>query len=188
MLKRVAKKLHFVLLSLALLVMVTPIAALTGPDCLVACEAGSLQEVRKMLEAHTTQELFRVRDEQGRGLLHYCVKRDQDFWQALLEAGWPVKEEKGWTPQHEASLLGKLSALKALSEKGASLEPVEPLNGGTPLHVAAFNGHFEVVKFLVKSGVKVNARDNDGWTALSQTRDQGFPQIEDWLKKNGATR
>jgi ankyrin repeat protein len=64
----------------------------------------------------------------------------------------------------------------------------EPTHGGTPLHVAAFNGHSECVKFLVGSGVDVNARDNEGWTALSQARDQGYPEIVEWLKKNGATR
>ena len=171
-----------------LLLLAGSTSALTGPDCLVACEAGSLYEVQDMLRAHTVEQLFKVRDEQKRGLLHLCMKREPQFWQALLDAGWPVKQETGWTPQHEACLLGKLDVLEALVKNGANLEAVEPVNGGTPLQVAAFNGHFEIVKFLVKSGAKVNARDNDRWTALSQARDQGFPQIVDWLKKNGATR
>jgi len=141
-----------------------------------------------MLTAHSVEELYRVRDDSGRGLLHLAAARSPEHVRLLLNAGWPVSREKGWTPQHEASLLGKLPNLQALVEKGAPLTVKEPLNGGTPLHVAAFNGHLSVVQFLVQAGASVNARDREGWTALSQARDQGFPNIVEWLKKNGATR
>ncbi len=141
-----------------------------------------------MLSQHTMLELARVRDESGRGLLHYCIRREPAFWQALLKAGWSVEKETGWTPQHEACLIGNLEALTALAEMGVPLSPKEPQNGGTPLHVAAFNGHFAVVQYLVKQGVEVNPRDREGWTPLSQARDQGFQNIVDWLKQHGASR
>lgn len=163
-------------------------AALTGPECLAVSEHGTLDEVQEMLTQHTIEQLFRVRDAAGKGLLHHCIRRGETFWRPLLEAGWPVDQESGWTPQHEACLVGNLEALKALLEKGAAVNAKEPMNGGTPLQVAAFNGHFELVKLLVSKGADVNARDKDGWTPLSQARDQGFPKIVDWLKKNGATR
>ena len=162
--------------------------ALSGDECIAVSESGSADEIRDMTELHTVEQLFRVRDKGGRGLLHYCLKRPTEHWKILLEAGWPTKLERGWTPQHEAALLGNREALMALKNSGANLGVQEPHNGGTPLHVAAFNGHFEVVKFLVEAGVNVNPRDKEGWTPLSQARDQGFPAIADWLKKNGATR
>jgi len=168
--------------------MAFPAQALSGAECLAICRAGGVAELRHMLEQHNPAELFRVRESSGEGLLHICLRRSEDFWRPLLEAGWLVQQEKGWTPQHEAALLGDLPALQALKVRGAVLTVREPVHGGTPLHVAAFNGHFEAVKFLVASGVDVNARDNEGWTPLSQARDQGFPAIVDWLKKNGATR
>jgi ankyrin repeat protein len=171
-----------------ILALAPPASALSGDECLVICQAGTVREVQSMLDQHDMGELFRVRDESGLGLLHHCVRRSEDYWRPLLQAGWLVKAEKGWTPQHEAALLGKLEAMKALQSSGADLSVREPVNGGTPLHVAAFNGHLEVVKLLVASGVEVNARDREGWTALSQARDQGYPAIVDWLKKNGATR
>lgn len=165
-----------------------PSSALTGEECLVVVEAGSVDELTRMIGQHSPEELFRVRDSSGRGLLHHAMKRDSAFLKLMLEAGWPMAKEKGWTPQHEAALLGNLEAMVAIKESGGPLSPKEPHNGGTPLHVAAFNGHFDVVKYLVAEGAEVNARDKEGWTALSQARDQGFPAIVDWLKKNGATR
>lgn len=165
-----------------------PALALSGEECLTVCEAGDTGELQSMLGQHTMAELFRVRDASGRGLLHYALKRSESFWRPLLEAGWLASQEKGWTPQHEAALVGNLAALQALRTARADLSAKEPTHGGTPLHVAAFNGHFECVKFLVGSGAEINARDNEGWTALSQARDQGYPEIVEWLKKNGATR
>jgi ankyrin repeat protein len=178
----------FEILTLFLLASTQAVWALTGPECLAVCEKGSLSEVESMLEQHTPVELSRVRDPSGRGLLHYCIGRDRPFWEVLLNAGWPVKLERGWTPQHEACLIGNLEALRLLRERGASVSVKEPHNGGTPLHVASFNGHLALVQYLVKEGADVNARDNEGWTPLSQARDQGFPKIVDWLKQNGATR
>ena len=174
--------------ALAVLVAWQPATALSGGECLVVCEAGDESELQSMLGQHTVVELFRVRDSSGMGLLHYSLRRSEIFWRTLLDAGWPASQEKGWTPQHEAALLGNLAALRALKAAQADLSAKEPTHGGTPLHVAAFNGHMECVKFLVANGAAVNSRDDEGWTPLSQARDQGYPDIVDWLKKNGATR
>ena len=139
-----------------------------------------------MLDAHPMVELYKVRSEGGRGLLHLALHREQFYWKALIEHGWPLKRERGWTPLHEAALLGNALAVPEFEDKGVDLALPEPYNGGTPLHIAAFNGHFEVVRQLVQAGAKVNLRDKEGWTALAQARDQGYPKIVDWLKKNGA--
>ena len=105
-----------------------------------------------------------------------------------MAAGWPIAQEKGWTPQHEAALVGLEPAMRALLKAGAAPNAKESVNGGTPLHVAAFNGHLPVVKLLVSAGANVNSRDYEGWTPLSQARDQGFPNVVEWLKAHGATR
>ena len=39
-------------------------------------------------------------------------------------------------------------------------------NGATALMVASDNGHLDVVQALLAKGAEVNARDNDGLTAL----------------------
>ncbi len=161
--------------------------ALSTESAVAVMEAGSRAEVQDLLASESVDTLFSVR-QAGQGLLHIALRRNDDAWQDFIEAGWPLAREKGWSPQHEAALAGKSDALVALLRAGAPVDLKEPTNGGTPLHVAAFNGHLDVVKVLVGAGAKVNARDKDGWTALSQARDQGFPQIVDWLKKHGATR
>ena len=95
----------------------------------------------------------------------------------LLEAGYPAKQDRGWTPLHEAALTGRSRNAALLISAGAPVDVREPTNQGTPLHVAGFNGHLEVVKVLVGAGAKVDARDRDGWTAAANARDQGFPNI-----------
>lgn len=175
------------LLLLILLTLCSVASALNKDLAVAAVEAGSKDEVARLLQSEPLEQLFRVR-EAGQGLLHIALRRDDDAWALFLEAGWPVSKEKGWSPTHEAALAGNSEALAAMLRAGAKVNLREPTNGGTPLHVAAFNGHLAAVKVLVGAGAKVNARDNDGWTALSQAKDQGFPQIMEWLKKNGATR
>lgn len=172
--------------SLLLLLFCNPAWALSGTECIEVCESGSELEFRAMLDAHPMTELYRVRSEGGRGLMHLALHREEYFWKALIEHGWPLDREKGWTPLHEAALLGIAPVVPQYKEKGANLATPEPYNGGTALHIAAFNGHFEVVRQLVRAGASVNLKDKEGWTALAQAQDQGYPKIVDWLKKNGA--
>lgn len=161
--------------------------ALTGPEALAVAENGTAEQFGEVLRTHNVGDLFRVR-RGGRGLLHLVLPRGEEFWSQALAAGWPVTQEKGWTPQHEAALSGLDKALQALLKAGASPNVKESVHGGTPLHVAAFNGHLSVVKVLVSAGANVNSRDYEGWTPLSQARDQGFPNVVEWLKAHGATR
>jgi ankyrin repeat protein len=165
-----------------------PVSALSGPEVLALAQEGSAEEFAQMFTLHTVEELFRVRQSGGRGVLHLALSRGEPFWGACLAAGWPVSREKGWTPQHEAALQGLDQAMQALLKAGAAVNAKEPVNGGTPLHVAAFNGKLGVVKQLLAAGAQVNARDNEGWTPLSQARDQGYPEVVEYLKSHGATR
>lgn len=164
-----------------------PVVAVSGPEALSIAEAGSSEDFANVFSLHTVAELFRVRAG-GRGLLHLALPRGEAFWGVALSAGWPVADESGWTPQHEAALIGSEKAMSALLKAGAKVNAKEPVHGGTPLHVAAFHGHLAVVKVLLSAGALVNARDNEGWTPLSQARDQGFPKVVEYLKSYGATR
>lgn len=182
------KGLRAALLGLALLWLFAGAAgALTGPEALQVARTGSAEQFAQVFADHSVEELFRVR-ESGRGLLHLALPRGEAFWGLVLSAGWPVADEKGWTPQHEAAMVGLDDAMRGLIGAGARVNAREPLNGGTPLHVAAFNGRLAVAKILLASGADVNARDSEGWTALSQARDQGYPEMVELLKSYGATR
>lgn len=37
----------------------------------------------------------------------------------------------------------------------------------TPLHLAAYQGHLQIVELLIKNGAKLNAKDDEGDTALA---------------------
>ena len=57
-----------------------------------------------------------------------------------------------------AARQGDVAAVKALVEKGASIEAKTPY-GQTPLYLAAMNGHLEAARFLVDKGAQTDIRD-----------------------------
>jgi hypothetical protein len=57
-----------------------------------------------------------------------------------------------------AARKGDLAAVKALCEKGASIETKTPY-GQTPIYLAAMNGHADVVQFLVDKGARTDIKD-----------------------------
>jgi hypothetical protein len=50
----------------------------------------------------------------------------------------------------------------------------EEVRGGTALHYAVRKRYKEVIKELAASGIDLNARDQDGLTALDYTQSRGF--------------
>ena len=77
-----------------------------------------------------------------------------------------AQDALGWTPLHCAAWVGDLETTTALIEKGAHLN-VQTINGLTPFHLAVAQGNNKelVVAFLDRE-VDIDARTNDGWTAL----------------------
>jgi ankyrin repeat protein len=89
------------------------------------------------------------------------------------------------TPIH-AVLAGRsseqqaLELIKVLREAGTDVNVValvnhgEEVRGGTALHYAVRKRFKEVIKTLASSGVDMNAKDQDGLTALDYTQSRGF--------------
>jgi len=67
-----------------------------------------------------------------------------------------------WT----AAALGNIEAIKQHVSAGTDLNAKEPAGGSSPLIVAAVFSQTEAAKLLIENGANLNARNNDGATAL----------------------
>ena len=89
------------------------------------------------------------------------------------------------TPIH-AVLAGRaseqqaLELIRVLQKAGADVNVValvnheEEVRGGTALHYAVRKRYKEVIKLLASYGIDLNAKDQDGLTALDYTQSRGF--------------
>ena len=85
------------------------------------------------------------------------------------------------TPLHWAAVEGNVAEIKALTaEEGVDIDAPENLYGGeTPLHWAASGGHAGAVRALLAAGASVDARDDDGETALRESLRTTFGSAAD---------
>ena len=88
----------------------------------------------------------------------------------LLQNGAEVnvmRNNYGITPLHWAALNGHVDILHLLVENGVDLE-AQSSCGSRALHFAADEGHLPFIQELIsRYHVDINARDNEGTTALS---------------------
>lgn len=70
----------------------------------------------------------------------------------------------GYTPLHEACMVGNVEIIDALLQKGANIEATTK-GGWTPLH-CAIDTNCESVSVLLKHGANINAKNLNGSTPL----------------------
>ena len=95
-----------------------------------------------------------------------------DICRLLLDKGAQLeaKDRYGNTPLHRAADRGHVEIVRLLCDRGSDVE-ARDISGWRPLHDAASNGRITVVKELVEErNAEINARDNDGDTALRLAR------------------
>jgi ankyrin repeat protein len=79
-----------------------------------------------------------------------------------------------------ASETQALQMIRILRDAGADVNVIALVNhreesrGGTALHYAARKRYKEVIKLLASYGINMNAKDQDGLTALDYTQSRGF--------------
>ena len=160
-------------------------------------ESNGLAIVRLLLERRANpnmQLFFRPANVRGvtntRGttpLIRAAVNGDLEVVNLLLKSGADAKLYMAdrQTPIH-AVLVGRaaeaqaLELIRVLHDAGTDVNVValvnheEEIRGGTALHYAVRKRYKEVIKKLASYGIDMNARDQDGLTALDYTQSRGF--------------
>lgn len=155
---------------------------------LVAVENGKKKVVEILLRIGVEKK---ARDNFGFAPLHVAAAHGhKSMVEFLVSEGFGLEERaaNGCTSLHLAALNGHEAVIEALLVNGADVraenngltardcalvkkhqgigEILEGIGGKIPLHWAVTRNKSEYVKWLIKSGVSVNARDEDGRTPL----------------------
>ena len=120
-------------------------------------------------------------------LIRAVTNADLDVINLLLKYGADVNLQMAdrQTPIH-AALAGRaserqaLEVIRILHKAGADVNVTalvnhgEEVRGGTPLHYAVRKRYKDVIRELASYGIDMNAKDQDGLTALDYTQSRGF--------------
>jgi len=87
---------------------------------------------------------------------------------------------------HAATFMGNLKLVKQHIDAGTDLNSKEPMGGSTPLITACLFGKTEVALELIKAGVDLNLKNNDGSSALHVASFFCRTKIVEALVKKGA--
>jgi len=100
---------------------------------------------------------------------------------AQLEA----KNINGCTPLHHAAAQGHVEIVRLLCDRGADVD-ARANREWRPLHSAAWKGHISVVKELIEErSAEINARTDDGRTALRVANHYNKPDVAAYLISRG---
>ena len=119
--------------------------------------------------------------------LHCAVRSDSiSTVQALVENGAMVNvvDQEGLTPLHVAVKHGNLELVRYLLDHGAVINVTEDHYGANEMHVAAATGQKDIAALLIKNGIDLSAKDNDGKTPLYYATYHGFDGICSMLIEN----
>jgi hypothetical protein len=138
-------------------------------------ENGFTSSVKRLLSIRNIN--VNVKDDwNGMTPLHEAASNyNVEIVRLLLQNGADVnaKSKGGYIPLHYAVIDGRtdiFDILHLLVENGADLE-AQSSNGGRALHSAAYHGHLPFIQELISTyHVDINARTNDGDTALTLAR------------------
>jgi ankyrin repeat protein len=75
-----------------------------------------------------------------------------------------VRNAKGLTPLHMATVFDQVEVSKVLLENGAKVDPIEK-TGKTPIHIAAHKGNSDLVRLFLKFGANLGIRTPEGFNA-----------------------
>ena len=150
---------------------------------------GVTSSVKRMLEMKSINVEAKQRgEEDGRTCLINAARNGHlDICRLLIDKGAQVNaiDSGGCTPLHLAAWKGHIEILRPLCDRGADIE-ARNQDGSRPLHYAVKYGHFPIMKELIEvRNAGINARDDDGWTALREARHSNKAYIVSYLFSHG---
>ncbi len=163
---------------------------LAAPDgktaLMLAAGAARADLMRGLLDAGAEVNAANARG--GTALMYAATQGASDTVTVLLLHGAAVnaRAENGWTAVTLAAATGQADVVKQLLEAGADAN-IADIYGWTPLMRAVDSDRTDVVRVLLKEkSVRVNARDDQGETALRHAAAGGSLEIARLLLAHGA--
>ncbi len=157
-------------------------AALVYGSC-SECE----QVVDFLLESGATVDIFTASTFCMSDVVHAELKRDPELVNRRCAGSTPLN----WAVRPRRNNDAAPEICKALIAAKADVHDADEYESNmTPLHHAAEWGPkicLQLVDLLIESGADINAKDQQGWTALQFAKDRGRKKMIEHLTKLGAT-
>jgi len=153
---------------------------------MLAAGAGHVDLLQKLLAAKADVNF--TNDRGGTALMYAATGGDPNSVELLLSHGASVnvKAANGWTAVTLASAKGYETIVKRLLNAGSDVN-VADIYGLTPLMRAVSGQKLEVVRILLdQKALRINAKDDQGETALHYAAASGFKEISRLLLNRGA--
>ncbi len=143
---------------------------LPDPTVLDAAEAGTLDDLRKLVDAGGDVNMVSQDSRRFSPLQAAALRGDVEIARFLLERGADLNYRGAW--DRPAAVIAATSAYSAgmtelLLSRGADPNATDG-NGHTPLYEVAASYRFDVLETLIRAGADVNFRAPDGSTPLHQ--------------------
>jgi len=153
------------------------------------CEKGMSSSVMRMLEMRSIDVEAKMSYEEGgyTCLMEAAFNGHLDVCRLLIDKGAHIeaKDRYGRTPLHFAAGRGHHEIARLLCDRGAEIE-ARTNSRWRPLHYAANSGNISIVKELIEErNAEINARINNGMTALSVARYKAKDDIAAYLVSRG---
>jgi ankyrin repeat protein len=167
-----------------LVVLLMPVFALAGAyeDMEAALLRKDASGVIKLLDRGMDVNTV---DRTGDTLLIQAVRQDMpELVEYLMQrrARLNNRNRNGETALSIAAFTGKTAYVQRLVEAGAEVN----FYGWPPLTYASFNGHVDIADYLLKRGAELNAKTENGSTALFVAARNGHIEVIKLLLKNKA--
>ncbi|KAJ9272423.1 hypothetical protein DTO212C5_1608 [Paecilomyces variotii] len=158
-----------------------------------AAQQGHAKIVRRLLEADARVDVTSY--DGSRQPIHQAAQNGHlETVQVLLDFGAKATPEEDsfddTTPSPFwlacGSTNGNTDIVKLFLHHGADVNFSVASSGKKPLHAAAYRGHVDITRLLIERGCNVDAKEDDGWTALMLASQEGHLPLVNLLVEKSA--